>query len=184
MKTTKALFLFLAAFALTACSSDPEWADPEAHEKTIQLNEKYGPLMIGTWHYENSSDKHRFFELLTFKDDGTFTGKRTWQSRKLVTIDGKEQYTDWQDVEPLAGTFTGKWSLRFWSPEGDTGVKHNCLVLYATYDEESAKSYMAYSYVADFDYASETTLRIRGYYFNDADGWANYQRGNAEPTIK
>jgi hypothetical protein len=139
MKTTKALFLFLAAFALTACSSDPEWADPEAHEKTIQLNEKYGPLMIGTWHYENSSDKHRFFELLTFKDDGTFTGKRTWQSRKLVTIDGKEQYTDWQDVEPLAGTFTGKWSLRFWSPEGDTGVKHNCLVLYATYDEESAK---------------------------------------------
>ena len=114
MKTTKALFLFLAAFALTACSSDPEWADPEAHEKTIQLNEKYGPLMIGTWHYENSSDKHRFFELLTFKDDGTFTGKRTWQSRKLVTIDGKEQYTDWQDVEPLAGTFTGKWSLRFW----------------------------------------------------------------------
>ena len=69
MKTTKALLLFLAAFALTACSSDPEWADPEAHEKTIQLNEKYGPLMIGTWHYENSSDKHRFFELLTFKDD-------------------------------------------------------------------------------------------------------------------
>ena len=55
MKTTKALFLFLAAFALTACSSDPEWADPEAHEKTIQLNEKYGPLMIGTWHYELSN---------------------------------------------------------------------------------------------------------------------------------
>ena len=100
----------------------------------------------------------------------------------FVTIDGKEQYTDWQDVEPLAGTFTGKWSLRFWSPEGDTGVKHNCLVLYATYDEESAKSYMAYSYVADFDYASETTLRIRGYYFNDEDGWANYQRGDAEPN--
>jgi hypothetical protein len=41
---------------------------------------------------------------------------------------------------------------------------------------------MAYSYVADFDYASETTLRIRGYYFNDEDGWANYQRGDAEPN--
>ena len=50
MKTTKALLLFLAAFAMTACSSDePRYTDPEAHEKTVQLNEKYAPLMVGTW---------------------------------------------------------------------------------------------------------------------------------------
>ena len=173
------IVVLTTAFSVVSCSKDPEWADPEAHEKTIQLNEKYGPLMVGTWHYENSNDKHHFIELLTFKDDGTFTGKRIWQSRKLITIDGKEQYTDWEDVEELSGSFSGKWSLRYWSPEGDDGIKRNCLNLYATYDDEPAKDYMAYSHVTDFDYANETTLRIRGIFFNDEDGWANYQRDDA-----
>ena len=88
MKPTKALFLFLAALALTACSSDPQWADPEAHEKTVELNEQYGPLMAGTWHYEKIGERQRYFERLTFNEDGTFTGMRIWQSRQLVTIDG------------------------------------------------------------------------------------------------
>ena len=56
MKTIKLwriAFVILAAFSLTSCSSDePRYADPEAHEKTVQLNEQYGPLMVGTWHYE------------------------------------------------------------------------------------------------------------------------------------
>ena len=29
----------------------------------------------------------------------------------LVTIDGEERYTDWQDVEGENGTFTGTWQL-------------------------------------------------------------------------
>lgn len=180
-KNLSLLFVIVTAFSIVSYSKDPEWADPEAHEKTIQLNEKYGPLMVGTWHYEHSSDKHRFFEILTFKNDSTFTGKRIWKSRKIVTIDGKEQYTDWEDVEPLVGTFTGKWTLRYWSPEGDSGVKRNCLVLNATFDDK--QEYMAYSYIADFDYANETTLCICGYYFNEEDGWAKYQRGDAQPSF-
>ena len=95
MKQKMALLFSLVALVLTACSSDPQWADPEAHEKTVQLNEKYAPLMVGTWHYEKIGERHRYFERLTFKDDGTFTGFRKWQCRELVTIDGKEQYTDW-----------------------------------------------------------------------------------------
>ena len=49
MKPTKALILFLAPLALAACSSDPEWADLEAHEKTVELQERYAPLLVGTW---------------------------------------------------------------------------------------------------------------------------------------
>lgn len=64
--------------------------------------------MVGTWHYENISDTQRYFERLTFQADGILTGMRKWQTRKFVTIDGKEQYTDWEDVE-LSGTFTGTW---------------------------------------------------------------------------
>ena len=119
MKPTKALILFLAPLALAACSSDPEWADPEAHEKTMELQERYAPLLVGTWHVERIGEKQRYFEKLTFSDSrndivgsrGTFSGLRKWQTRQLVTIDGEERYTDWQDVEGENGTFTGTWQL-------------------------------------------------------------------------
>lgn len=191
MKQKMALLFFLAALALTACSSDPQWADPEAHEKTVQLNEQYGPLMVGTWHYEKIGERHRYFERLTFKDDGTLTGYRKWQQRELVTIDGKEQYTDWKNVGqptgwgdeegPMNGTFTGTWQLRYWNPDGEGSTKRNCLQLEAKYDEE--RNYMAYSYVATFDHVDETTLRFQGYYAKDEDGWMNFQRGDAEPSF-
>ncbi|WP_154653036.1 hypothetical protein [Segatella albensis] len=54
MKQAKLLFLLIAALAFASCDSDkPRYADPEAHEKTVKLNEQYEPLMVGTWHYEN-----------------------------------------------------------------------------------------------------------------------------------
>ena len=179
MKPTKALFLFLVALALTACSSDPQWADEEAHENTEQLRKQYTPIIVGTWHVEYIKDKGRFFERLTFGADGTLTGMRKWQTRKPVTIDGKEQHTDWEDVE-LSGTFTGTWQLRYRSPEGNSGEKRNCLQLTATYDD-AGRDYMAYSCALTFAYADATTLRIQGYYVKDPDGWINYQRGEVEP---
>ena len=172
--------ILLALVSLASCSSDPQWADEEAHEKTEQLRKQYTPIIAGTWHVEYIKDKGRFFERLTFSADGTFTGMRKWQTRKLVTIDDKEQYTDWEDVE-LSGTFTGTWQLRYWSPEGNSGEKRNCLQLTATYDEE--RDYMAYSCALTFAYADATTLRIQGYYVKAPDGWINYQRGPSEPSF-
>ena len=170
--------MMLTAFSIASCGSDePRYANPEAHEKTVQLNEQYGPLMVGTWHYENISDTQRYFERLTFQADGTLTGMRKCQTRKPVTIDGEQRYTDWEDVE-LSGTFTGTWQLIYWSPEGNSGEKRNCLQLTATYDD-AGRDYMAYS--CAFAYADATTLRIQGYYVKDPDGWVNYQRGEVEP---
>ena len=123
MKIWRIIFMMLAAFSLVSCGSDePRYADPEAHEKTVQLNEQYGPLMVGTWHYENISDTQRYFERLTFQGDGTLTGMRKWQTRKLVTIDGEQRYTDWENVEPLEGTFSGTWPIPI-SPPSTTPTK-------------------------------------------------------------
>jgi hypothetical protein len=185
MKTMKLwrniLVMTAAMLSLASCGSDePRYADPEAHEKTVQLNEQYGPIIVGTWYYEKIGERQRYFERLTFQADGTLTGMRKWQTRKLVTIDGKEQYTDWEDFE-LSGKFMGTWQLRYWSPEGNSGEKRNCLQLEAKYDEE--RNYMAYSYVATFDYADETTLRFQGYYAKDDDMWMNFKRGDAEPSF-
>ena len=181
MKNWRNIFVICTAMlSLTSCGSDePRYADQEAHEKTVKLNEQYGPLMVGTWHYENISDTQRYFERLTFQIDGTLTGMRKWQTRKLITIEGKEQYTDWENLE-LSGTFTGTWQLRYWSPEGNSGEKRNCLQLSATYDD-AERDYMAYSCVLTFAYADAATLRIQGYYVKDPDGWINYQRGEAGP---
>ena len=182
MKPTKALILFLAPLALAACSSDPEWADPEAHEKTVQLNEQYGQLMVGTWHCESISDTQRYFEQLTFNADGTLTGMRKWQFRKLVKIDGEQRYTDWESEDILEGTFSGTWKLRYYSPEGMTGEKRNCLLLNAPYDDTNSHL-MAYSNIATFDYADETTLRFEGFYFKDDDGMITFQRGDTAPSF-
>ena len=183
MKLWRIAFVMLAAFSLASCSSDePRYADPEAHEKTVQLNEQYGPLMVGTWHYENISDTQRYFERLTFQADGTLTGMRKWQFRKLVKIDGEQRYTDWESEDILEGTFSGTWKLRYYSPEGMTGEKRNCLLLNAPYDDTNSHL-MAYSNIATFDYADETTLRFEGFYFKDDDGMITFQRGDANPSI-
>lgn len=138
MKTARAFFLFLVVLILTACTSDLEWVDPEAHERTVQLNEQYGPFMVGTWHYEHLGDKQHFIEQLTFKTDGTFSGTRIWQTRSLVTIDGEEQYTYWEDVDELSGGFTGTWSLSYRSIDG--GPKADYLFLSAAFDDSEKKN--------------------------------------------
>ena len=107
---------------------------------------------------------------------------RKWQTRKLVTIDGEQRYTDWENVEPLEGTFSGTWKLSYYSPEGENGEKHNCLFLNAQY-EGANSGHMAYSNIATFDYADETTFRFEGFYFKDKDGWITFLRGDAEPDF-
>ena len=186
MKTMKIwrniLVMTAAILSLVSCSSDPQWADEEAHEKTEQLQKQYGPMMIGTWHYENISDTERFFEQLTFNADGTLSGMRKWQFRKVVTIEGEQCYTDWESVEPLEGTFSGTWKLSYYSPEGMAGEKRNCLLLNAKYEGANSE-YMAYSNIATFDYADETTLRFEGFYFKDEEGRIVFLRGTQEPSF-
>jgi hypothetical protein len=81
---------------------------------------------------------------------------RKWQTRKLVTIDGEQRYTDWEDVE-LSGTFTGTWRLQW--VRNDSGVGENHLILYAPFDalDDEGNGWMAYSYNGLFDYDSTTT---------------------------
>ena len=93
MRAKNILSILFIAISLNSCSSDePQWADPEAHEKTEQLREQYTPFIVGTWHIERIGDKQRTFEQLTFNADGTLNGLRKWQLRQVVTIDG--QYKD------------------------------------------------------------------------------------------
>jgi len=172
----------LAAITFLSCgSSEPEWEDPEAHEKTELLQKQYVPFIVGTWHYEGIQEKQRVFEQLTFKADGTLRGLRKWQKRQLVTIDGEERYTDWENLSPTNGAFSGKWSLRW--ERNEKGVGENHLSLYAQYDDEGEiVTYLPYSIIALFDKADATTLRFASWW-QDSNGWTNYQRGEGTPSF-
>ena len=75
MKTKKLwrnIFVMAAAISLSSCSSSElEYADVEAHEKTVALQEKYVPLIVGSWYNESVNDKLHFYEQLTFNADGS-----------------------------------------------------------------------------------------------------------------
>ena len=168
----------LTVLTLSSCdNSEPEWADPEVHEKTEQLQQQYLPFIVGSWHIEGIGDKQRYFEQLTFRADGTLSGLRKWQTRRLVTINSEEQYTDWENITPTNGAFTGTWSLGW--ERNDKGVGENRLYLYAQFDDDTV-SFLPYSIIALFDRADATTLRFAGYW-QDGDGWTTYERGEAEP---
>ena len=182
MKTKKLwrnIFVMAAAISLSSCSSSElEYADVEAHEKTVALQEKYVPLIVGSWYKESINDKHRFYEQLTFNADGTLTGMRKWQSRNLVTIDGEERYTDWEDVELENGSFSGSWKLEW---ERDIkGEGRNEIILYAKYDNVE-NDFLAYSHNALFNFADDNTLSFKGFVFNNDDKWSVYHRGEAVP---
>ena len=180
MKIWRHMFMMLVAFFASCSSDEPQWADPEAHEKTEQLRVQYTPLIVGTWHYEKVGEKQRVFEQLTFNADGTLSGRRKWQSRQVVTIDGQERYTDWEDIPQMNGTFRGTWSL-VWK-RNDKGVGENRLYLHAQFDDKTITA-LPYSNNAIFDYADANTLRFAGFYWHDSDGWINYERGEAEPSF-
>ena len=194
MKPTKALILFLAPLALAACSSDPEWADPEAHEKNVELQERYAPLLVGTWHVERIGEKQRYFEKLTFSDSrndivgsrGTFTGLRKWQTRQLVTINGEERYTDWQDVEGENGTFTGTWQL-VWERNGSEGDGRNIISLSASFDDETTLSqlyYNAYSlYATLYSLADKSLCFSGGFVHNGENDETVFTRDDSEPSF-
>lgn len=174
LKLWRYFLILLAVFSLVSCSSDPQWADPEAHEKTEQLNKQFGTVILGSWYYEYSGEKHHFMEFLTFEEDGKLSGWRKWQTRSLVTIDGVQRYSDWEDLDELSGSFTGKWRLAYWNATG--GDKRNSLLLEARFDDSDNHLGVAYQHDLEFGYANEHTLSIKGAYFNDENGWANYQR--------
>lgn len=178
--------ILLALVSLASCSSDPQWADEEAHEKTEQLRKQYTPIIAGTWHVEYIKDKGRFFERLTFSADGTFTGMRKWQTRKLVTIDGKEQYTDWQGKEDYNGTFTGTWQL-VWERNGSEGDGRNIISLSASFDDETTLSqlyYNAYSLYATLYSLTDKSLCFSGgFVHNGENDETVFTRDDAEPSF-
>jgi hypothetical protein len=170
-----------AVCVFAACSSEPEYADPEAHEKMTKLREQYAPLLVGTWHFERVTETQRFFEQLTFEEDGTLTGTRKWQSRQLVSIDDEQRYTDWEEETWSEGAFTGKWAL-LWDRDA-SGVGSNQLDLFGDFLDNDSPKYHAYSHRQAFSFADATTLCFRGVWFHDADGMVRYQRGTAEPSF-
>ena len=109
---------------------------------------------------------------------------RKWQSREIVTIDGEQRYTDWQEFMDYNGTFTGTWKLS-WERDNEGAPGANRLWLSADFNEERDWiAPLAYSLNALFIHADETTLSFTGGFVpNGNNGETVYTRGDAEPSF-
>ena len=148
-----------------------------------QLQDQYGRLLVGTWHIESIKELKRFYEQLTFYDDGTLKGIRKWQTRALVVNDDEAHYTNWENIE--SGTFTGTWKLS-WERETDGIPSAKKLVLHADFEEQqNSPSSVAYNLSTTFINADATTLILGdGMVHNGEDGETIYTRGEAEPSFE
>ena len=174
-------FALLFVLILAACSNDPSWVDTEAHEKTMQLREQYTPVLTGTWHFEYMSEKQRCYEQLTFGADGSLSGQRKWLTRGVVTIDGKETFTDWEEIEDAP--FTGTWQLQ-WKRSDDGKSGSDQLMLYAGFTDSN---WMAYANDMLFIAADDEQLTVSGHlfgYIRDREkGQITFLRGESKPDF-
>ena len=181
MKIFRYIVIFFAILASASCSREPEWTDTEAHKNTEELRKQYNKYIIGTWHYEYINNNHRFFEQITFNDDGSLKGNRKWQIRKQVTVDGHEVFTDWEYIDGENGSYTGTWKL-LWE-RNDYGNGQNTMYIYASFDigTDDGNSFLAWSNKLVFGFADDKTLSLSGINNWNTDGWTQFQRGEAEP---
>ena len=106
---SKKIIWFLLPLILFSCSSDPKY--PESHYKTLELIDKYGSIVKGSWHRQHISDNQMLFEQLHLNGDSTMTGYVKWLARKKVSVEGKETWTDWDTIadDSLKGTWRLQW---------------------------------------------------------------------------
>ena len=88
------LFLLIL---LTACGSEWEYADPEAHEKTEQLQQEYNAKLQGSWHREEGDEWEDFPEPSVI---GESTGSWSLYWQRLNNKEG-------QNVLTLANEISG-----------------------------------------------------------------------------
>ena len=149
---------------LTACSSEWEYADPEAHEKTEQLQQEYNAKLQGSWHREVVNSDHRFFERITFKADQSYTLYRVWKMR---------QGDEWEDFpEPsVIGESTGTWSL-YWE-RLNTKEGQNILAL---------SNKLSGTLLRFIDIINDQLL-VEGVPYLPTDGPTVYKRGEGTPSF-
>ncbi|MBQ0022875.1 MAG: hypothetical protein KBT29_06505 [Prevotellaceae bacterium] len=108
MKVKVFMFLMLAMMALASCSSDSEVVDKTTPE-TKALRQKYGTQVVGDWYVEKVTDTKRYFQQMTFQENGTVTYSYRQESRQEVLVDGVYVMTDW--MVNVATNGYGTWSL-------------------------------------------------------------------------
>lgn len=152
-------FLFLAAavavLVLGACHSEPQWADPEEHERTEELNALYKEKVAGDWYMFRQKDTRRLYETLKLKADGRFEATMRYATRDTVQVNGEEVVTDWKTF--INDTISGEWELQ-WS----RARKENVIDLFA---KEVSGPYAFHFQAVTFHGVTESELQINDLLF-------------------
>lgn len=152
----KQVFIIAAAALMASCGLDPKPVDPELDSMTVLAREKYEPILTGEWYKDTTvSDKLIFQECLKLNADHSFERVIDFVSRKLVTVNGVETYTDW---EHSADTTNGKWSLNVYRDIATEGFRMRLCI----YPDNS--NYIYSIPTIELSGANDTAIFTKNYY--------------------
>ena len=128
----KLIFYSSIFILLSACSLNAHVTPEEVSTETQTLRDKYQAYIPGNWYYAYADSTLKCYEYYGFKADGTVVSYQKAAVRKLVTVAGKQVYTDWStDINDTLKA--SKW--------------------YLFYDEDSKKNFISIAYTLKKDKA-------------------------------
>ncbi len=150
------IICILTAALMAACGLDPEPADPELREASLEVKEKYEPILTGEWYFDTTfSDKLIYKESLKLGADHSFTHSIKFMQRDLVTINGEETYTDWEIHNDSSA---GSWRATAYRDDETKAIKKRL-----TLTNEYATGTVSI-FLLTFTEANDTAIFLKNYY--------------------
>lgn len=145
-KTGIGITLLSGMFWATACSKEPQWADPELHAKKEEVQAKYNKLLVGDWHRIVRTDTRLFYSHYRLNEDGSMSSEEKFVKRDTVLISGEPTLTDWTTA--WQDKRTGHWRISVARTEDFKG--------FYTYLALNSEIFLFYDIAGD-------TLKVSGY---------------------
>ncbi len=159
-----ALFYCLGLLLVLSSCHRAEFKQTEAYKRTQELRNRYGKFVVGKWHDQLVSNRHKLYVYYLFAADGKYTKYAKEASRDSTTIGGAPAYGDWKTEEYFA---EGRWYLKCSELDGRLEDK---LVL----EEKQVGGIVAS--INQFVYADEHVLVFRDIWYSRSP--RTFHRGN------
>lgn len=101
--------LLTGMFLISACHKGFKWADPELHEKYLEVTAKYRPLLIGDWSRIEETDTRKAYYHIRFNKDGTMASEEKVIKRDTVYVEGNPTLSEWKSA--WENKVRGTWSI-------------------------------------------------------------------------
>ena len=174
----KLIFYSSIVILLSACSLNAHVTPEEVSTETQALRDKYQAYISGNWYFAYADSTLKCYEYYGFKADGTVDSYQKAVVRKLVTVGGKQMYTDWS-TDTNDTLKASKWSLVY-----DADSKKNFITI--SYSLKEDKAIVASEIWYEFVDASHDALHMQSLFKHHKETGTmvhEFKQGNPGPSF-